>query len=110
MRAVAIHVYEGRVGVGVVAEMRAALEIDVVFPASRVDDVGVGASAGGGIVHIVGGSLALVGEVAQTPGRLLLGDDGGVVRVGVVLVFFVALVKAPAFVGFDRMDLWWFEC
>ena len=69
VRAVAVHVDKGRVGISVVAEMHTALEVVVVFPASRVDHVSVRAGASGGVVDIVGGGLALVGEVAQAPGR-----------------------------------------
>lgn len=62
--AVPVHVDEGRVGVGVVAKMDAALEVGMVFPAPGVDHVGIGTGAGGGVVDIVGGSRALIGEVA----------------------------------------------
>ena len=42
---------------------------------ARVDDVGAGALAGAVVVDVLGGSGGAVGDTAEAPGDVRLGDD-----------------------------------
>ncbi len=61
---------------GVVPERGAALELAVRVQDAGVDDVGVGALAGGGVVDVRGGAGGLVGDGAETPGGARLRGQG----------------------------------
>lgn len=68
--AVPDQVNKSRVRIGIVAEGRAPLELDVGRQQAGVDDVGVGADASLGVVDIISRALPLVGDGAQAPGRV----------------------------------------
>ena len=76
MRAVAISVLEGHVGIGVVAEMAATLKGLVLGVETGVDDVGPGTLAGRSVVDVGAVVGSAVGDAAETPWSVELAGEG----------------------------------
>lgn len=72
MGAVPDQVNKVRVWVGVVAEGRAPLKLDVCRQQAGVDDVSEGADSSFGVVDVISRVLALVGDGTQAPGCVSL--------------------------------------
>jgi hypothetical protein len=90
MSSVAVVVLVVRARVGVVGQHGTALERDVLGIDAGVEDVGVRPGAGGGVVDVLLVAWRAVGDAAEAPGGILLGDG---------------LVELPDLDGLDGEDL-----
>lgn len=77
VRAVAVVVVRGPEAIGREDLVRAALELLVRRHDARVEDVGVGAFAGGLVVFVCALAERAVGQGGEAPGRVFLNDGGG---------------------------------